>query len=74
MISERRQAYGTAQREQRLQRIHGEIRKATFDVDAQGLYPSQKRVCALLDQPGSIREPGAGEVWHDTLRELGGEG
>jgi len=73
-ISELHRAFVKTQSIQRKQAIYGQIREATLQVHAQGQYPSQKRVSALLDQPGSIREPGAGEVWHATLRELGWEG
>jgi len=49
----------------------GEMQKTTYRVHRQGLYPSQERVRLLLTKPGSLEEPGALAIWHETLRELG---
>ena len=70
-ISDRYQAYRKKQRDERKQRILDEVRQVTYRVLKQGLYPSQERVRLLLAKPGSIKEPGALAVWHETLRELG---
>ena len=72
--SARYRAYRKKQREERKQRILDEVRQVTYRVHKQGLYPSQERVRLLLAKPGSIKEPGALAVWHETLRELGLEG
>jgi hypothetical protein len=73
-ISARYQAYRKKQRDERKQRILDEVRQVTYRVHKQGLYPSQERVRLLLAKPGSIKEPGALAVWHETLAELGLEG
>ena len=71
VISARYQAYRKKQREERKQRILDEVREAAYRVHKEGLYPSQERVRLRLAKPGSIREPGALAVWHQTLGELG---
>lgn len=70
-ISDRYRVYRKKQREERKLKILKEVRQATYSVYARGLYPSQERVRFLLAKPGSIREPGALAVWHETLAELG---
>jgi transcriptional regulator with XRE-family HTH domain len=70
-ISDRYQAYRKKQRDERKQGILDEVRQMTYRVHKQGMYPSQERVRLLLAKPGSIKEPGALAVWHETLRELG---
>jgi hypothetical protein len=72
-ISARHQVHRSGMSIQRRQRVHRQIREATTTIHEQGLYPSQQRVSALIDSPCSMREPGAGEVWHETLAELGWE-
>jgi len=70
-ISDRYRAYRKKKREERKQRILDEVRQTTYRVYNQGFYPSQERVRLLLEKPGSIKEPGALFVWHETLAELG---
>jgi len=60
-------------REERRRKILEEVREVTIKVHASGVYPSQERVRLLLGKPGSIREPGALAVWHETLVALGPE-
>lgn len=64
-----------AHRRERGQRTRQEgcaqIRAATIAVHAQGIYPSEERVCAFLGNPSAIRQAGAHAQWRATLRELG---
>ncbi len=73
-ISDRYRTYRKNKREERKQQILDKVRQTTYRVYKQGLYPSQERVRLLLAKPGSIKEPGARAVWHETLAELGLEG
>ncbi len=70
-ISDRYRTYRKRKREERKRQILDEVRQTTYRVYKQGLYPSQERVRLLLAKPGSIKEPGALAVWHETLAELG---
>jgi len=72
-ISSCYRAYRRKMREERRRKILEEVREVTIKVHASGVYPSQERVRLLLGKPGSIREPGALAVWHETLVALGPE-
>ena len=48
-----------------------QIRAATVAVHAQGLYPTEERVCMWLENPSAIRRAGVHAAWRATLRELG---
>jgi DNA-binding XRE family transcriptional regulator len=70
-ISERylrdRKAHGRRAR----QTLRDEARQATYQVHAQGRYPSAHRVAPLLSQPDSLRGGVAKAAWQEALRELG---
>jgi len=53
------------------QQLREEARQATYQVHAQGHYPSAYRVAPLLRQPDSLRGGVAKAAWQETLRELG---
>jgi len=48
-----------------------QIRAATIAVHAQGVYPTEERVCAFLENPSAIRQAGGHAAWRATLRGLG---
>lgn len=73
-ISARFLAHCRSVGEQRRQRLCREVREATFQVHAQGLYPSSVRVAGRLAHAGHFRHPMANAAWHTALRELGWEG
>jgi hypothetical protein len=62
-----------ARKERRIHRIYDEIRQATYQVHERGEYPSEARINQILTKSWYLREPGAREVWHQTLDELGWE-
>jgi len=72
-ISARFEKYRAEQREKKKHLLLREVRQATLEIHAQGVYPSQVRVRNLLSRPGSIRVPEALAMWHTTLKELGWE-
>jgi hypothetical protein len=53
------------------QKLPDEARRATYQVHAQGRYPSAHRVAPLLSQPDSLRGGVAMVAWQEALRELG---
>jgi hypothetical protein len=72
-ISRRYLRHLGVKREERLERIHEEIRQATYQVHDRGEYPSEKRITPLLTKPWYLSEPGARAMWHETLRKIGWE-
>jgi transcriptional regulator with XRE-family HTH domain len=58
---------------QRIQRLRGEVRRATVQLHGQGAYPSSVRVAQLLTRPSHFRHPIANAAWHAALRDLGWE-
>ena len=56
---------------ERTQRLCEEVRQATLQVHAQGVYPSHRKVRALLKSSVAMKEPRAHATWRATLRELG---
>jgi len=71
IITQRMQAYRTQRRAQRIARECEEVRQAVITLHTQGIYPSHRRVRALLSQPNSIRQPAVSTVWRETRHELG---
>jgi hypothetical protein len=63
----------SAMKEQRIHRIYDEIRQATYQVHERGEYPSEARINQILTNSWYLIDPGAREVWHQTLDELGWE-
>ncbi len=72
-ISAQYKSYLRDRCEERLQRICDKIREATFNIHAQGFYPSSYRVMRSLGKPSYSRTPRLKAAWHDALRELGWE-
>ena len=70
IIVERYRAYRQTQKQERLRLIRENVRQATFDVYAQGLYPSLARVTKQLGKSVSMRDPDARAFWKETIREL----
>lgn len=48
-----------------------EVRHAVMDLHARGIFPSHRKVRALLSDPNYMRMPEASAAWHATRRELG---
>jgi transcriptional regulator with XRE-family HTH domain len=63
--------YRTEQREQRAQALAADVRQAMRQVDAQGLYPSFKRLRPLLHQRLHPRRTDVYIIRHQVLQELG---
>jgi hypothetical protein len=64
-------AYRAEQARRRLDQIRSEVRTATFSLHAQGVFPSQGRVSAMLSNPNWMRVPEAQAAWHAARYELG---
>jgi hypothetical protein len=73
-IAARYKAYVRDGRVKRIQRLQAAVRQATTAQHSQGVYPSYRRVMALLDKPSQMHEPQAVIAWHQTLQELGWPG
>ena len=59
------------QRIEREQKLCEEVRQATLLVHAQGMYPSHRKIRALLKSEASLKSPLAYASWRATLQELG---
>jgi hypothetical protein len=70
-ISARYLAHRRAQAQQNQQRRCDEVRRLTFMLHQQGIYPSQHRVAARLSIPANFLYAQVRAAWHDALRELG---
>jgi len=70
-ISERYLRDQKAQGLRARQRLREEARQATYQIHAQGQYPSAHRIAPLLSQPDSLRGGLAKMAWQEALRELG---
>jgi DNA-binding phage protein len=72
LVTQRARAYRQQRKEHYLVQIGEQVRQAVCSVHAQGIYPSQRKLRALL--PGGLmRLPQAREAWHNALQELGFE-
>jgi hypothetical protein len=70
-ISARYLLYQKTRGLERHTRLCQEVRTATYELHAQGVYPSSYRIASLISQPGFVRHPDAMSTRHDVLRELG---
>lgn len=71
IITQRMQDHRIQRKAQRIARGCEEIRQAILTLSTQGIYPSHRRVSALLSQPSSIRQPEMGAAWRKARHELG---
>jgi AraC-like DNA-binding protein len=69
-VSARRRAEQRDQRKERLTGICKEIRRATFTLHSQGIYPSARQVFQQLGDPHVIRTKEGHEAWCQALEEL----
>jgi hypothetical protein len=68
LIKERYQAYIAAHQHQLYKRLHEEMRQSVAKLRAEGIYPSQKRVAAMLSRPWFMRLIEAREAWRVLLQ------
>jgi hypothetical protein len=73
-VAARYKAHVREGRVKRIQKLHADVRQATIARHHQGVYPSYRRVKALLDKPRQMHEPEAVTAWHQTLLALGWSG
>ncbi len=71
IIVERYRAYQQTQKQERLRLLRENVRQATFNVHAQGLYPSKARVAKQLGKSASMRNPDTRTFWKEAVQELG---
>ncbi len=71
IIVERYRAYRQIQKQERIRLLRENVRQATFDVHAQGLYPSMARVAEQLGKSASMRAPDTRAFWKEAVQELG---
>jgi DNA-binding phage protein len=70
LVSAQYRTYRAEKASQRLAQECEEVRQATLTLHAQGIYPSQIRVGALLSDPNRMLIPVVRAAWHTALREL----
>jgi hypothetical protein len=70
LIIKRAQEYRKLQQERQLDQICTQIRQTISALHAQGIYPTQSKVRAMLPA-GWMRRPEARMTWLEALRELG---
>ncbi len=56
---------------QRIANLCAEVRRITLELYAQGIYPSNRNVSALLAHPGIMNRPDVRATWRSVRRELG---
>src|SRR5713226_4675791 len=69
-ITKMTQEYRKQRQKQRLEQACDQVRQAMMTLHAQGIYPSHRKLRALLPI-GLMRMPEATITWHEVLRELG---
>ena len=69
-VSARYLTYRNEQARQKRQKLCDDIRRATFKLHAQGVYPSSNRVEQLLSKPACLRPPEVYRAWREALRDL----
>lgn len=69
-LAERGRAYRQERHALWQERLHDEVRQATFALYHQGIYPASVRVPPLLSHPGYFRHPVAMAAWRETMQEL----
>jgi hypothetical protein len=67
----RYRAYRTAQKELRARELARDVRRVMLQLDAQGLYPSVKRIRPLLHRPIHPHNTDFYVIRHQLLQELG---
>ena len=73
LLTQRAREYRRQRREEREARVCEEVRQAVITLHEQGLFPTHRRVRALLSDPNLIRMPKAIATWHALRLELGYE-
>jgi DNA-binding phage protein len=71
VITQRMQHYRVQRKAQRIAQGCEEVRQVVMMLHTQGVYPSHRRVRALLSQPSSIRQPEMQAAWRKARHELG---
>jgi hypothetical protein len=71
IITERYQAHVQARKARRLQALREQVRQATFEIHAQGLYPTLGELGKQLGKPKCILDPDVRAAWEEATRELG---
>jgi hypothetical protein len=70
-ITQRVQDYRMQRKTRRIAQACEEVRQAVMALHTQDIYPSHRRVSALLSQPSSIRQPEVSAAWRETRQALG---
>jgi len=71
LIVQRYQEHMKQRRKEHEARVCEEVRQAVLALHAQNIFPSHRKVRALLSNPNLIRMPEASVAWHAVRRELG---
>jgi hypothetical protein len=70
-ISTRYRNYRTIKATERKQNNRDQIRQATLDLHAQGVYPTMSKIRAFCCNSWLLIKSEERDVWHEALRELG---
>jgi transcriptional regulator with XRE-family HTH domain len=71
LVAKLYKAQRAQERRQHTAKLCAEVRRITLDLYAQRIYPSKRRVGALLSHRGIMRSPEVRAAWHSVRRELG---
>jgi hypothetical protein len=71
VITQCMQMHRKQQKARRIAQECEEVRQAVITLHTQGIFPSYRRVMALLSQPSSMRKPELRTAWRNAQRKLG---
>ncbi len=71
VIVERHEIYRENEKQEKIEKIRALVRKITFKLYSEGVYPSSHRVTLALPKSGEMRNPEARKAWREALNELG---
>jgi hypothetical protein len=71
LLTQQFQQYRRQRRTLREQQVCEEVRQAVITLHTQDIFPSHRRVSALLSNPNLMRMPEASAAWHAIRRDLG---
>ncbi|MBD2532875.1 hypothetical protein H6G97_26135 [Nostoc flagelliforme FACHB-838] len=70
-ISAKCRNYNKACRLKSIEKFCSEVREIVLSLNAQGVYPTEGRVCELMPNPGCFRYKQVRAAFNDARRDLG---
>jgi len=72
-VSARYREYWSGRSLERKQLIEDEVRQRTFEIHAEGRYPTLRQVMSRLSKPCYGLDPWVKAIWHEAVQQLGYE-